>query len=165
MISQKDIKQDCLEFHDNVVRAYVEEYPGSEIASIFTEDLITTYMCVNCSHFTVIVTKERAIQIKLIIAFSHTSSENLLWNTISESSNYRERKCSEVINGSVFKVSIFNGETQVIKVFHLLRACDTNQKPNRLKVQIPFEVVLKSFLLYFANASDSTYILFAAINF
>ena len=63
------------------------------------------------------------------------------------------------------KKIIFNGEVQVTKVFHLLRACDTNQKPNRLKVQIPFEVDLKSCLPYFANASDSIYILFAAINF
>ena len=130
MISQKDIQQDRLEFHDNVVRAYVEKYPGSEIASIFTEDLITTYTCASCSYFTVIVTKETAIQIKLIIAFSRISSENLLWNTISESNNYRDRKCSKVNNGSVFKVIIFNGEAQVIKVFHLLRACDNNQKPN-----------------------------------
>ena len=31
-------------------------------------DLITTYTCANCSHFTPTVTKETAIQIKLIIA-------------------------------------------------------------------------------------------------
>ena len=53
----------------------------------------------------------------------------------------------------------------MIKVFHLLRACDTNQKPNRLKVKIQFEVDLKSFLPSFENASDSIYILLAAINF
>ena len=81
------------------------------------------------------------------------------------SSDYRERKCSECNNGNIFKEIIFNGEAQVIKVFHLLGACDTNQKSNRLKVQIPFEVDLKSFLPSFANASDSIYILFAAINF
>ena len=84
---------------------------------------------------------------------------------MSGSSDYRERKSSECNDGNILKEIIFNGEAQVIKVFHLLRECDTNQKPNRLKVQIPFEVDLKSFLPSFANASDSIYILFAAINF
>ena len=84
---------------------------------------------------------------------------------MSGSSDYRERKCSEYNNGNIFKEIIFNGEVQVIKVFHLLRACDTNQKPNRLKVKIPFEVDLKRFLPSFANTNYSIYILFAAINF
>ena len=70
---------------------------------------------------------------------------------MSGSSDYREKACSECNNGNIFKEIIFNGEAQLIKVFHLLRACDTNQKPNRLKVQIPFEVDLKSFLPSFAN--------------
>ena len=165
MIPQKDIQQDCLEFYDNVVRAYLEEYPGLEIASIFLGDLITTYTCANCSHLTATVTKETAIQIKLIIASRCVSFENRLWNTMSGSSDYREKKCSECNNGNIFKESIFNGGAQVVKVFHLLRACDTNQNPNRLKVQIPFEVDLKSFLPSFANASDPIYILFVAINF
>ena len=95
----------------------------------------------------------------------YVSFESLLWNAISGSSYYKERKCSECNNDNFVKKIIFNGEVQVIKVFHLLRACDTNQKLNRLKVQIPFEVDLKSCLPYFANASDSIYILFAAINF
>ena len=146
MTLQKDIQQDCLEFCDNVVRAYMEEYPGSEIASIFMEDLITTYTRANCSHFTATVTKETVIQTRLIIVSSRISFKNILWNTMSGSSNYRERKCSEYNNGNIFKEIIFNGEAQVIKVFHLLGAYETNQKPNRLKVQIPFEVDLKSFL-------------------
>ena len=62
MIPEKDIQQDCLEFYDNVVLAYLEEYPGSEIASIFIGDLITTNTCANCSHFAASVTKEAAIQ-------------------------------------------------------------------------------------------------------
>ena len=128
-------------------------------------DLITTYTCANCSHFTATVTKEKAVQIRLIIASSRVSFENLLWNTMSGSSDYRERKCSECNNGNIFKEIIFNGESQVIKVSHLLRAYNTNHKPNRLKVKIPFEVDLKSFLPSFANASDSIYILLAAINF
>ena len=165
MIHQKDIQQDCLEFYDNVVRPHLEECPGSEIAGIFMGDLFTTYTCVNCSHFTATVTKETAIQAKLIIASSRVSFENLLWNTMSGSSDNKERKCSECDNGNIFKEIIINGEAQVTKVFHLLRACDTNQSPNRQKVQIPFEVNLKSFLPSFANASDSIYILFAAINF
>ena len=165
MIPQKDVQQNCLEFYDNVVRAYLEEHPGSEIANIFMGDLITTYTCANCSHFTATVTKEKAVQIRLIIASSRVSFENLLWNTMSGSSDYRERKCSECNNGNIFKEIIFNGESQVIKVSHLLRAYNTNHKPNRLKVKIPFEVDLKSFLPSFANASDSIYILLAAINF
>ena len=84
---------------------------------------------------------------------------------MSGSSDYRERKCSECNNGNIFQEIIFSGESQMIKVFHLLRACDSNQKPNRLKVKIPFEVDLKSFLPSFENASDSIYILLAAINF
>ena len=48
MIPQKDIQQDCLEFYDNVVRSYLEEYPGLKIVSIFIVDLI---------HFTATVTK------------------------------------------------------------------------------------------------------------
>ena len=88
----------------------MEEYPGPKIASIFMGDLITTYICANCSHFTATVTKETTIQIKLIIASSRISFENLLWNTILESSNYRERKCSECNNGTIFKVIIFDGE-------------------------------------------------------
>ena len=84
---------------------------------------------------------------------------------MSGSSDYREKTCSECNNGNIFKEIIFNGEAQLIKVFHFLRACDTNQKPNRLKLQIPFEVDLKGFLPSFANASDSIYIFFAAINF
>ena len=112
--------------YDNVVRAYLEACPGSEIAGIFMGDLITTYTCANCSHFTPTVTKETAIQIKLIIASTRVSFENLLWNTMSGSSDYRERKCSEYNNGNIFKEIIFNGEAQVIKVFHLLRARDTN---------------------------------------
>ena len=147
MIPQKDIQQDCLEFYDNVVQAYMEEYPGSEIASIFMEDLITSYTCANCWHFTATVTKETAIQIKVINASTHVSFENLLWNTMSGSSDYRERKCPECNNGNIFNEIIFNGEAHSIKVFHLLRACDTNLKPNRLKVKIPFEVDLKSFYL------------------
>ena len=117
-------------------------------------DLITIYTCADCSHFTATVTKETAIQIKLIIASSRVSCENLLWNTMSGSSDYRERKCSECNNGNIFKDIIFNGESPVIKVFHLLRACDTNQEPNRMKVKIPFEVEF----VYI-------YILPAAINF
>ena len=78
MIPQKYIQQDCLEFYDNVVRTYLEEYPGSEIASMFMGDLITTYTCANCPHFTATVTKETAIQIKLTIASSRVSFENLL---------------------------------------------------------------------------------------
>ena len=74
---QKDIQQDCLELYDNVVRAYLEGYPGLKTASIFMGDLITTYTCANCSHFTATVTKETAIQIKLIIASSRVSFENL----------------------------------------------------------------------------------------
>ena len=70
MIPQKDIQQDCLEFCDNVVQAYLQEYPESEIAGIFMGDLITTYTCANCSHFTATVTKETAIQMKIIIASS-----------------------------------------------------------------------------------------------
>ena len=70
MITQKDIQQDCLEFYDKVVQAYVEEYPGSEIASIFMGVLIAIYTCANFSHFTATVTKETMIQIKLIIASS-----------------------------------------------------------------------------------------------
>ena len=93
MIPQKDIQQDCLELYDNVVRAYLEEYPGSEFASIFMGDLITTYTCANCSHFTATFAKETVIQIKLIIASSRVSFENVLWNTMSGSSDYRERKC------------------------------------------------------------------------
>ena len=96
-------QQDCLELYDNVVRAYLEEYPGSEIASKFMGDLITTYTCANCSHFTATFTKETVIQIKLIIASSRVSFENLLWNTMSGSSDYRERKCSECNNGNIFK--------------------------------------------------------------
>ena len=80
MIPKKDIQQDYLEFYDNIVRAYVEENAGSEIASIFTGDLIATYTCANCSHFTATVTKKAAMQIKLTIAYSHISFENLLWN-------------------------------------------------------------------------------------
>ena len=154
IIIQKDIQQDCLELYDNVVRAYLEEYPGLKTASIFMGDLITIYTCADCSHFTATVTKETAIQIKLIIASSRVSCENLLWNTMSGSSDYRERKCSECNNGNIFKDIIFNGESPVIKVFHLLRACDTNQEPNRMKVKIPFEVEF----VYI-------YILPAAINF
>ena len=30
----------------------------------------------------------------------------------------------------IFLRKIFNDKAQAIKVFHLLRACDTNQKPN-----------------------------------
>ena len=78
MVPQKDIQQDCLEFYDNVVRSYVEEYPESEMTSIFMGDLITTYTCANCSHFTGTVTKEIAIQVKLITASSRISFENLL---------------------------------------------------------------------------------------
>ena len=59
IIPQKDIKQDCLEFYDIVVRAYLEEYPGSEIASIFMGDLITTYTCANYSHFTATFTRKQ----------------------------------------------------------------------------------------------------------
>ena len=70
MIPQKDIQQDCLELCDNDVRAYLQEYPGSEIAGIFMGDLITTYMCANCSPFTATVTKETTIQMKLIVASS-----------------------------------------------------------------------------------------------
>ena len=106
MIPQKDIKQDCLEFYDNVVRAYLEECPGSEIASIFMGDLITTYTCANYSHFAATVTKETTIQIKLIIVSSPVSFENLLWNTMSGSSDYRQRKCSECNNGNIFKENI-----------------------------------------------------------
>ena len=65
----------------------------------------------------------------------------------------------------IFLRKIFNDKAQAIKVFYLLRACDTNQKPNWLKVKIPFEVDLTRFLPSFTNASDSIYILFAAINF
>ena len=51
MIPQKDIQQDCLEFYDNVVRAYLEEYPGLEIASIFMGDFVITYTCANCTFY------------------------------------------------------------------------------------------------------------------
>ena len=111
MIPQKDIQQDCLELYDNVVRAYLEEYPGSEFASIFMGDLITTYTCANCSHFIATFAKETVIQIKLIIASSRVSFKNLLWNTMSGSSDYRERKCSECNNGNIFQEIIFSGES------------------------------------------------------
>ena len=107
MIPQKDIQQDCLEFYDNVVQAYLEEYAGSEIASIFMGDLITTYTCANCSHFTATVTKETATQIKIIIASSRVSFENPLWNTMLGSSDYRKGKCSKCNNGNIFKEIIF----------------------------------------------------------
>ena len=68
---------------------------------------------------------------------------------MSGSSDNGERKRLECNNGNILKGIIFNGEAQLIKVFHLLRACDTNQKPNRVKVQIPVEVDLKSFFTFF----------------
>ena len=151
MIPQKDIQQDCLEFYDNVVQAYMEEYPGSELASIFMGDLITSYTCANCWHFTATVTKETAIQIKVINASTHVSFENLFWNTMSGSSDYRERKCPECNNGNIFNEIIFNGEAHVIKVFQLLRACDTNLKPNWHKSKNSIWSWPKTFFTFFCK--------------
>lgn len=58
----------------------------------YSSEILSLHVRVRIAHFTATVTKERAIQIKLIIASSRVFFANLFWNIMSGSSDYREKK-------------------------------------------------------------------------